>query len=636
MKDFLAFTVIGIVTGSIYAIAASGLVLTYTTSGIFNFAHGGIGMLMAFTYWEFRFHHHWPAPLAIFVVCFVIAPAMGAVIERLLMRNLHGRSTGTSLVVTIGLMVMLMGIAQGLWPPQARQFPEFFAGHGLTLLGIFVTAHQFVTMIVAGIAALVFWYLLNRTRIGVAMRAVVDDRNLAALNGVSPARVSMLSWAFGASLASIAGILIAPVLNLEILNLTLLVVVCYAAAVLGKLKSLPLTFTGAMILGLVTAYLNLSWVHGDKIPGLLGALPTLMLFVVLLLMPEERLRVGRLIGERGPRVPSLVESVQGAAVLVVAATVLSFVLSDANLVRAGQGLALAIIMLSLVVLTGYGGQVSLAQMTFVGVGAFAMARFGMGGSPWGLLMAPLLAAPIGALVALPALRLQGLYLALATMAFGVLAEHMLFPRSWMFGSTTRVVPRLHLFGVHFDSEQSFFVLLAIVFAVMGVLVLALRRGRFGRLVSAMRDSPAACTTLGVNLTTTRLGVFALSAAMAGFAGAFYGGLRGSAQTNDFLMFQSLPVLLMAVIGGITSVSGALAGGILLGTLQTQSAHGILAGLVFLFTGAAAVSLGRNPHGVAFYVSQKLEPLKERIPWLREPDEPEPVTEEVPRVAAAAS
>src|SRR5688572_13000020 len=189
MKAFLAYTVIGIVTGSVYAVAASGLVLTYTTSGIFNFAHGGIGMLMAFTYWELRFNHGWPAPLALIVVIFVIAPLLGALIERVLMRNLHGRATGTSLVVTIGLMVMLMGVAQGLWPPASRQFPEFYAGGGFRLFGIFVTTHQVITAVVALIAAGSFWYLLNRTRTGVAMRAVVDDRNLAALNGASPARV---------------------------------------------------------------------------------------------------------------------------------------------------------------------------------------------------------------------------------------------------------------------------------------------------------------------------------------------------------------------------------------------------------------------------------------------------------------
>jgi branched-chain amino acid transport system permease protein len=637
MTDFLAFTIIGIVIGSIYAIAASGLVLTYTTSGIFNFAHGGIGMFMAFVYWELRFHNNWPAPLAIFMVVGVFAPLMGAVIERVLMRNLAGRATGTSLVVTIGLMVMLMGLAQGLWPPESRQFPEFFQGSGFRLAGIFVTTHQVITIIVGAVSAAFFWYLLNKTRIGTAMRAVVDDRGLAALNGVSPARISLLAWAMGASLAAVAGILIAPVLNLEILNLTLIVVVCYAAAVVGLLKSLPRTFAGAMILGLLTAYLEFRFIHADKIPGLRGSLPTLMLFVVLLLLPEERLRVGRLAGERGPRVPNLFESVRGGVILVIAATLVSFLLSDADLVRMGQGLALAIVMLSLVVLTGYGGQTSLAQMTFVGMGAFAMARFGAGGNPLGYLMAPLLAAPIGALVALPALRLQGLYLALATMAFGVLAQEMLFPRAWLFGSGTRDVPRLDVFGVSFASEQTFFILLAVAFALMAIFVLMLRRGRFGRLVSAMRDSPAACTTLGVNLTTTKLGVFALSAAMAGLAGAFYGGLRGSAQTNDFLMFQSLPVLLMAVIGGITTVSGALIGGLLLGLLQTQAATGPLAGLVFLFTGAAAVSLGRNPHGVGFFITQRLETLRERLPArLRRHDDADEVAEEVPQVAAAAS
>ncbi len=612
MTDFLAFTIIGIVTGSIYAVAASGLVLTYTTSGIFNFAHGGIGMFMAFTYWEIRFNHNWPAPIAIVVVVFVLAPLMGALIERVLMRNLSGRATGTSLVVTIGLMVMLIGIAQGIWQPQSRQFPEFFAGSGFRLAGIFVTTHQVITMVVAGVAAVIFWYLLNKTRTGTAMRAVVDDRALAALNGVSPARVSMMAWAMGASLAAVAGILIAPILNLQVFQLTLLVVVAYAAAVVGKLTSLPRTFAGGMILGLLTAYLEFRFIHADKIPGLRGSVPTIMLFVALLLMPEDRLRVGRAAGEKGPRVPNLVESLRGGLILVAVATAVSFVLSDADLVRFGQGLALGLIMLSLVVLTGYGGQTSLAQMTFVGMGAFAMSRFGAGGNPLGLLMAPLLAAPIGALVALPALRLQGLYLALATMAFAVLAQEMLFPRGWLFGSGTREVPRLEVFGISFAGEQIFFVLLAVVFAALAIGVLMLRRGRFGRLVSAMRDSPAACTTLGVNLTTTKLGVFALSAAMAGLAGAFYGGLRGSAQTNDFLMFQSLPVLLMAVIGGITTVSGALVGGLLLGLLQTQEATGALGGLVFLFTGGAAVSLGRNPHGVAFFLSERFEAIRTRL------------------------
>lgn len=612
MREVFSFTIAGLVVGSIYAVAASGLVLTYTTSGIFNFAHGAIGMFMAFVYWELRFNAGWPAPLALFLVICVFAPLMGALIERTLMRNLHGASTVTSLVVTIGLMVMLIGLAQSIWEPQARQFISFFGQGGFRVGGVFVTWHQVITVLVAAASAGGFWFLLNRTRTGVAMRAVVDDRGLAALNGASPTRVSMMSWALGSSLAATAGILIAPVLNLEVLNLTLLVVVAYAAAVVGRLRSLPLTFGGAMLLGLLQAYTELRFLHTDRVLGLRGALPTLLLFAVLVLLPEEKLRVGRVTGAKAPRVPDLRASLVGGAVLIGATVVISFFLSSADLVRAGQGLVLSIVMLSLVVLTGYGGQVSLAPMTFAGVGAFAMARFGEGGSPLGLVMAVVMAAPIGALVALPALRLQGLYLALATMAFAVLAENMFFPLSWVFGSRSREVARPDLLGVSFGSEQSFIILLAVVFAALGVFVLALRRGRFGRLVGAMRDSPSACLMLGLNLTTTKLGVFTLSAAMAGLAGALFGGLRGVAGQTDFIMFQSLPVVLMAVIGGITSVSGALIGGLALGLLPVlQERVPALGGLVFLATGAAAVSLGRNPHGIAFLLSERVRNLFRR-------------------------
>src|SRR5947208_4413795 len=117
MTEFLALTITGIVTGAIYAVAASGLVVTYTTSGIFNFAHGAIGMVMAFLYWQLRVHFHWPAPIALFVVLFVLAPLFGALIERILMRNLRGGDTGTSLVITIGLLLAMIGLANVLWPP---------------------------------------------------------------------------------------------------------------------------------------------------------------------------------------------------------------------------------------------------------------------------------------------------------------------------------------------------------------------------------------------------------------------------------------------------------------------------------------------------------------------------------------
>jgi branched-chain amino acid transport system permease protein len=297
--------------------------------------------------------------------------------------------------------------------------------------------------------------------------------------------------------------------------------------------------------------------------------------------------------------------VLGGFALVGVAGVLTYVLSAANVIRAGQGLALAIIMLSLVLLTGYGGQVSLCQMTFAGVGAFAMARWGGNGSIVGIVMAGGLSAIVGGLVALPALRLQGLYLALATMAFAIGMEKMFFTQDWVFSNLgARKVGRLDLPGVSFDSERAYFVLLAIVFAAFGIFVLSIRRGRFGRVLAAMRDSPVACATLGLSLTRTKLAVFMIAAGMAGVGGALYGGLRTTAGSTDFLMLQSLPLLLLAVIGGITSVGGALVGGILF-ALPNIVSYAWVGNLQFLWTGIAAVTIGRNPNGLAYQIAERV-------------------------------
>jgi branched-chain amino acid transport system permease protein len=553
------------------------------------------------------------------------------------MRRLRGATVAQSLVVTVGLTVLLLGVAQTIWDPgEGREIPGFFEPHGFRLAGIFVTWHEVIT-IIAGVGVAVFlWLLLSRTRIGIAMRAVVDDRNLLSLNGARPDRVSTLAWALGASLATVAGILLAPVLQLQQLQLTLLVVNAYAAAMVGRLRSLPLTYAGAIALGLIESFVT-GYVHlTGWLAGLQLSIPTLFLFIVLLALPEARLRTARLAGAVAPRIPTRRASFTGALALVGVAAVAAQMLSSADLIRVGQGLAFALIMLSLVPLTGYGGQVSLCQMTFAGLGAFAMAKFGVNGSVLGILFAAVLAAGVGALVALPALRLQGLYLALSTMAFAALMDKMFFEQ--VFGSGGSVeIARLKIFGVHFTSERSYFILLAIAFALMSMLVMALRRGRFGRLLAAMRDSQVACATLGLSLARTKLMVFMLSAGMAGIAGALFGGLAGAAGPTNFLMFQSLPILLLAVIGGITTASGALIGGAsfaILGVLEEKVPS--IGGLTFLLVGLGAVSVGKNPNGVAFMISQRFQSLFPRReappqPPLAEP----PFLEEVEGIAAPA-
>jgi branched-chain amino acid transport system permease protein len=285
--------------------------------------------------------------------------------------------------------------------------------------------------------------------------------------------------------------------------------------------------------------------------------------------------------------------------LVVGAAAFAAGVSEDALGDIAPGLALGLIALSLVPLTGWAGQVSLCQMTFAGMGAFAMTKVAADGSPLGLLAAVAVAVPVGVLVALPALRLQGLYLALATLAFAVLMDNAFFIRSDVFSDLGSVrVSRLELFGISFDSDRAYFVLLATVFAIVALGLLALRRGSFGRRLSALRDSQVACTMMGLSTTVTKLQVFALSAAIAAIGGVLLAGLRGSAGANDFTMFSSLPLVLLAVLGGITAVSGALVGGLVLAGLPVlaEEISGLEA-LAILLPGLIGVTLARYPHGI---------------------------------------
>ncbi|MBS1837548.1 MAG: ABC transporter permease, partial [Actinobacteria bacterium] len=414
MDKFLTFTIAGLSTAAIYAIAASGLVVTYTTSGIFNFAHGAFGMLAAFAYWQVN--QGWGVPVvpSVILVVFVMAPLFGAAVERGIMRGIEGASEVVKIVVTVSLMVALLGIANVIWPPDvARPVPPFFAGKTVEVAGVAVPYSRILTMAIAIGVAIGLRLVLRRTRLGVAMRAIVDDRDLLRLNGGRPGRTAMLAWALGAGLAAVSGVLIASEQTLSAITLTLLVINAYAVAVVGRLRSLPGAFLGAVILGLAesyaTGYVNASTALGPvSLQNIRTAIPAVMLFVVILVQPEARLRAHSIDRSRAPARPaSQSTAIWGGIALVVVAAAVGALLSapDLNLVQKGFGFAL--ITLSLVPLTGYAGQISLAQMTFTGIGALAMATWGATGSPIGVAIAVVLCAVVGGVVALPALRLSG-------------------------------------------------------------------------------------------------------------------------------------------------------------------------------------------------------------------------------------
>ncbi|WP_372728919.1 inner-membrane translocator [Nocardioides sp.] len=599
MSSLLSFTIIGLFTGAAYAIAASGLVLTYTTTRVFNIAHGAFGMVMAFTFWDFSQRQGMPMWLALFLVLGVVAPAIGWFIQRFVTRGLGEGPVSVALVVTVGLFVGCIGLAQQVWPPAARTVPQFMAGSGIDIGGTFVTAHQIITILLSMVVAGLLYLLLNRTRIGTAMRASVDNPELLRLFGGRPDTVASLAWAIGISLAALAGILLTPYIGLNYYDLTLLVINAYAAAMLGKLKSLPLTFVGAMGLGILQSFAVAYLPSQGSLAGVRAVVPALFLFAVIVLMPQAQLRIGQVKGIVSAPQPSARQAFGWGAALLVLVALMSTSMSTGNLLLVGTAATYAMVMLSLVLLTGYGGHVSLAQFTFAGVGALAYAKLD---SPtlFGLAMAALIAAGVGALVALPVLRLTGLYLALSTLAFGVLMDKMIFQADYAFGfNGTLEARRLSVFGRAIESTGGYVLVMVVFFVLMAFGLLALRRGTLGRLLIAMRDSPAACTTLGLNMRWFRVGLFGLSAGMAGLAGALFAGLRGTIGANDFQFFNSLPLLLLAVVFGVTSVTGATLGGIGLMLLPvTQSAQPEIAGLIFAILGFGAVALGRDPNGLA--------------------------------------
>ena len=611
MRELFQFGLFGLMVGCVYAIAAMGLVLTYTVTGVFNFAHGAVGMLAAFCYYELRVNQDVPAPLALLLVVVVGAPLVGMVVERLL-RRFQGADFATSLVVTVALTVALLGLAQRIFDPgEARHAPFLFGDRRIVVFDVPISYDRIAQVAVAAAVAFGLRFLLFGTPLGARMRAVVDDPDLARLNGVRSVSVARVSWMIGFSLAALGGVLFAGGENLNAIILTLLVLNAYGAAMIGRLTSLPMTFVGALLLGLCQELTNVTWLwpDGDVFSRIQLAIPGLFLVVAVLLVPSFRLSAGRVVGRDQPAVPSLRTSVVAGAVLVAGVALAGAVTADRFDTHLVRGLVIATICLSLVALTGLSGQVSLTQYLFVGVGAFVTGKVLGGDSVAGMLLGGLVAAGLGALVALPAVRLRGLHLALSTFGIALIGREAILGDPRVFGFGGLSVGRPDVLGISTGSDAAFATWCALVFAVLAVLVGVVRRSWFGRQLTAVRDSELAAATLGLRVRWAKVAIFAFSGFVAGCAGALYGGLAGAVQGTQFEPVNSLVILLFAYVGGITTVTGAALAGTLFALLTyAESTYGDLAGVIFVAVGAAAISLGHQPNGLAGIV---LEPLRHR-------------------------
>ncbi len=652
MDTFLQYTIIGLVTGGVYGIAASGLVVTYTTSGIFNFAHGAVAMLAAFTYWQMRWGWGWPAPIALLVVLGVLAPLLGAALYGIVMRGLRNVSDVARIVVPVSVMLGFLALSTWIWDPTPRSprlFPLFFgADKTVTVAGVNLAWHEIGAMVIAVLVALGLRFLFVATRTGVAMRAVVDDPDLLELNAGKPERLAMASWALGAFLAALAGVLITPIQGstMSATALTLLVIDAFAAAAFGRLRSVPRTFVGALVLGLAGSYVigyfpgEWTWAGNLRV-----SLPMITLFVVLLFLPQDRLRGATVLRTRERyRMPSMRNALLGAAALIAGMYLVRELLAPTAVNTLAFGMTAAVIALSLVLLTGYAGEINLAVLSFGAIGAIIVHHYGVDGSGpgahstlFGYVLAAVVCAVVGALVALPSLRLRGLYLALSTLAFGVFVSNMILreiverklplihTRFSIFPSGNLGVPRPKFGPIDLESMPSFLMFVTVLFAVLGVGLVALRHSGYGRRLTAMKDSPAASATLGQSMVTLKLSVFMLSAAIAGVGGALMTAQIGSANLDRFDIFLSLSLLMLTVVAGIGYVSGALMGGLLFGVffvaLQStfdklgadypdfEGTFEFLAQLTTVLPALLGVSIGRDPTGAVERILTDLGPLK---------------------------
>ena len=628
--------VVGVALGGIYAISAGGLVVTYATTGIFNFAHGAIGAFLAFFYWELKVGQGWPTWLALIVTLLVVAPLLGLLLDKVLMRRLRNAPLVVQLMVTVGLMLTFMGITTTLWKPiTPRATPAFFEGRGVEIGEITATGHRIVTVVLALGLAVVLRMLLYRTRLGISMRAVVDNRNLAGLTGARPSVISGASWALGCMTAGLAGILIAPETGMVVENLTLIIIIAFAAAAIAQLKSLPMAFVGGMIIGLGKAFTGVFLSFGQDWNYAPDAIPAVILFIAVLFLPQARLETGSVrLTRRTERLTSPKEAFLGACVMVglVSAWANGWIpwFSGTNfgerteiwLGRGASFLVIGLIMLSLVPLIGWAGQVSFANFAIAGIGAVLYSRFGGGdGEPLGILLVMLICAPLGALIALPALRLKGLYLALATMAFAEFTDKVIVRHPEMLdpSATGRLFEPLQLFGFQMSSDandrKAFLIFLVIASAALFFMLAVLRRTKWARRWIAMSDSPAASATIGVNLITTKVAVFALSGAMAGFAGCMLGVSAGSFRVDSFPLFAGLPLVLLLAVQGVRYPVAAFMATLGLASFpalfEVMGKPSYLTSVELIGPGIAALFMAYRPEGGVFYAGRDLAGL---LPW----------------------
>jgi branched-chain amino acid transport system permease protein len=634
----LEYALVGLALGSIYAIASAGLVVTFASSGVLNFAFGSMAYVVARFYFFLNSQHGWSTVTAALVSLLIVAPLMGVVLYAFVFRFIRGHSTLIKLVTTIGLSVALPPIADlSLGTQSITSAPglALSSDRPFHLLGAPVTTDQVITygfllfIVVAGIGVLRF------TSVGLRVRASVDSEAMTSLSGTNPGRVGLGVWAISATLAGLAGILVAPTNGLTTTGMTTLMAAAFAAVVAARLRSLPVAVGVSLAMGVVTDLILKQLPQGSSLTA--AIIPSIPFGFMLLFLIFYLLRSGAVdenVGSGGPldhavrpanEDPANLGSETGSRsgrsaalglvpLAVVAALPLIFQGSAYWLGLVALGLCYSVTFLTFTLVTGEGGMLWLSQIIFAGAGALAAAQFV---TVWhvpvllALVLGGLVAAVIGAIIGLLTIRLGDLYVALVTLTFGLLAETLVFSRSRFSQGGVGVFLNRPSFV---NGDLAFAYLALVVFLVFAVLTMNLRRSTSGLALRAVRDSEPAARTLGLSVLQVKVIVGALAAFVAAVGGGFLALDARVAQPQFFATFAGLVWLAVVVTMGVRSITAAalagLAFALLPGVFQTYvpSQWGEVPALLF---GLGAIMVVRHPEGVVLYNGRQL-----RLAWSR--------------------
>ncbi len=640
MERFLSLVISGAVSGAVYAILASGLVLTYSTSGVFNFAHGAVAFTTAFFFYELNTGQHLPILPSALISILVFAPLLGLLLDKVMFRKLARASVTARIVATVGLLIALPAIA--LWaverlnaffhlgipsgadianPPGLGPTPSksWVLIHGTSEVRI--DSNQLVIFVAAAASAALLWWLVRHTRLGLRMRAVVDRRDLAALRGTDPNRTSSIGWALGMLLAGLAGVVVAPTLGtMDNTTYTALLFVAATATVLGGLRSIALAFAGGLLLGviqdLVASYGNFA----NNVGGVKTATPFVLLFVGLFFLGRETTRRTGSIAEDVPPADYLADLSRWrrAAPWVVATIALGvytfFIATPYWRGLIIQGLCLSLIFLSFVLVTGMGGMVSLAQAAFTTAAALVAGLLISHHAPFVVAAAGGVAVAMvaGAVVSLPALRLGGLPLALATLALALLGEGLVFPLNALNNSGQGwIIPSPAVGPFSLSDGRTMAALVVVLVGLVALFLRNLHRSASGRAILAVRSAEAAAATLGISPTFIKMAIFAMSAGIAGLGGIMLATYNGQVTNTSTPVEIGLVWLAVTVLFGVRRPAGAVVAGMVYALSQPVLNYVTTSSLVppILF-GLGAIGLARNPDGILSDVTALLHRIRQ--------------------------